>query len=154
MKKLMSLFLSGILAVILSSCGSDTKDVTLLQKVAAAPAEPSAVEKIVKSNSFIDIDINDVAKQLATGTRAANSNDLAMTKAAIYRFYSHVRLNKDKLYECTLNSAQDINVSQNVFDILSKNLDDMNQYIKEAKNSGQEVVVPEITDEYLNSLLK
>ena len=152
--KLMSLFLSGILAILLSSCGSDTKDVALLQKVAAVPIEPSAVEKIVKSNSFIDIDINDVAKQLSTGTRATNSNDVAMTKAAVYRFYSHVRLNADHQYECTLTSAKDINVSQNVFDVLSKNLDDMNKFIKESSKSGQSVEVPKITEDYLNSLLK
>lgn len=152
--KLMSLFLSGILAIILSSCGSDTKDAALLQKVVAVPTEPSAVEKIVKSNSFIDIDINDVAKQLATGTRAVNTNDLAMTKAAVYRFYSHVRLNADHQYECTLTSAKDINVSQNVFDVLSKNLDDMNKFIKESAKSGQSVEVPKITEDYLNSLLK
>lgn len=152
--KLMSLFLSGILAIILSSCGSDTKDAALLQKVVAVPTEPSAVEKIVKSNSFIDIDINDVAKQLATGTRAVNTNDLAMTKAAVYRFYSHVRLNADHQYECTLTSAKDINVSQNVFDVLSKNLDDMNKFIKESSKSGQSVEVPKITEDYLNSLLK
>lgn len=154
MKKYILLVLVGILTTVFYGCDSDTKDVALLQKVVAIPTEPSAVEKIVKSNSYIDIDINDVAKQLATGTRAANTNDLAMTKAAVYRFYSHVRLNADHQYECTLTSAKDINVSQNVFDVLSKNLDDMNKFIKESAKSGQSVEVPEITEDYLSSLLK
>ena len=79
---------------------------------------------------------------------------MAKAKAAIYLFYRHVHLNEKKQYVCLINSAQEINVSQNVFDTLKKNLDETNSIIEQAFDSGNNIVVPEITTEYLNSLLK
>ena len=150
MKKFVLYILSTVLIITLNSCDSESNDATIVQKIAAVSTEPTAVEKIVKNNSFIDIDIN----HAAMGTRATDTEEMAKAKAAIYRFYSHVRLNESKQYECTLTSAKEINISQNLFEALLQNLEAMNSFIKEGTKSGQNVVAPEITEEYLNSLLK
>lgn len=119
MKKLITCIFVLSAFIVLSSCDSDS-DPTAIQKIAAIKTEPTAVEKIINNNSFIDIDLSQISKQIAMGTRAAKAEDLAKTKAAIYRFYSHVHLNENKQYVCLINSAQEINVSQNVFDTLKQ----------------------------------
>ena len=149
MKKLITCIFVLSAFIVLSSCDSDS-DPTAIQKIAAIKTEPTAVEKIINNNSFIDIDLSQISKQITMGTRAAKAEDLAKTKAAIYRFYSHVHLNENKQYVCLINSAQEINVSQNVFD----NLDETNSIIEQTIDSGNNIIVPEITTEYLNSLLK
>lgn len=153
MKKLITCIFVLSTFIVLSSCDSDS-DPTAIQKIAAIKTEPTAVEKIINNNSFIDIDLSQISKQITMGTRAAKAEDLAKTKAAIYRFYSHVHLNENKQYVCLINSAQEINVSQNVFDTLKKNLDETNSIIEQTIDSGNNIIVPEITTEYLNSLLK
>lgn len=153
MKKLMTCIFVLSAFIVLSSCDSDSAP-TAIQKIATIKTEPTAVEKIINNNSFIDIDHSHISKQITMGTRAANAEDLAKAKAAICRFYSHVHLNEKKQYVCLINSAQEINVSQNVFDTLKKNLDETNSIIEQAFDSGNNIVVPEITTEYLNSLLK
>ena len=153
MKKLITCIFVLSAFIVLSSCDSDS-DPTAIQKIAAIKTEPTAVEKIINNNSFIDIDLSQISKQITMGTIAAKAEDLAKTKADIYRFYSHVHLNENKQYVCLINSAQEINVSQNVFDTLKKNLDETNSIIEQTIDSGNNIIVPEITTEYLNSLLK
>lgn len=110
MKKLITCIFVLSAFIVLSSCDSDS-DPTAIQKIAAIKTEPTAVEKIINNNSFIDIDLSQISKQITMGTRAAKAEDLAKTKAAICRFYSHVHLNENKQYVCLINSAQEINVS-------------------------------------------
>ena len=74
-------------------------------------------------------------------------------KAVLYRFYSHVKTIDGKNI-CSLKDAREINVSENLFSILQKNLKAGNDWVERCKEEGKEVVVMEITDEYLNSLLK
>ena len=61
---------------------------------------------------------------------------------------------KDGQYYCSLSKAADINVSEGVFKALLKNLEDMNIAIKKAKEKGVKMDIPEVTEEYLYSLLK
>lgn len=136
------------------SCNSDSNECNSILKVINAKTEPTAVEKIVKSNAFIDVDINRLAKQTAKGTRADNASDISKSKAAIYRFYSHVHVNDNNQYECTLKSAKEINVSQDVFDALQNNLDEMNKAIELCSKNGEKMNVMPITNKYLESLLK
>ena len=67
MKKFVLYILSAVFIITLNSCDSESNDATIVQKIAAVSTEPTAVEKIVKNNSFIDIDINHAAKQAAMG---------------------------------------------------------------------------------------
>lgn len=62
MKKFVLYILSAVFIIPLNSCDSESNDATIVQKIAAVSTEPTAVEKIVKNNSFIDIDINHAAK--------------------------------------------------------------------------------------------
>lgn len=135
-------------------CNSDSNECNSILKISNAQTEPTAVEKLVRSNAFIDVDINRLSEQMANGTRADNAPDISKAKAAIYRFYSHVHVNGNNQYECTLKSAKEINVSQDVFDALQNNLDEMNKAIELCSKDGKKMNVMPITDKYLESLLK
>lgn len=74
-------------------------------------------------------------------------------KAAIYRFYSNVEL-RESQYICTLKAAGDINISEGVYKSLIDNLNKMNETIRATIEKGQTIVIPEINDTYLNSLLQ
>ena len=136
------------------SCNSDSNECNSILKISNAKTEPTAVEKLVRSNAFIDVDINRLSEQMANGTRADNASDISKAKAAIYRFYSHVHVNGKNQYECTLKSAKEINVSQDVFDALQNNLDEMNKAIELCSKNGEKMNVMPITNKYLESLLK
>ena len=123
------------------SCNSDSNECNRILKISNAKTEPTAVEKIVRSNAFIDVDINRLS-------------DISKAKAAIYRFYSHVHVNGKNQYECTLKSAKEINVSQDVFDALQNNLDEMNKAIELCSKNGEKMNVMPITNKYLESFLK
>lgn len=113
------------------------------------------VKKVLMDSSFIDIDIESIAAEQSS--LATKSSDLearlVLARAAIYRFYNHVKL-LDGYYVCSLKSPEEINVSQSVFNSLRKNLDEMNSYIRSVRDSGDSITVPDVDEAYLNSLLK
>ena len=59
MKKLITCIFVLSAFIVLSSCDSDS-DPTAIQKIAAIKTEPTAVEKIINNNSFIDIDLSQI----------------------------------------------------------------------------------------------
>lgn len=77
-------------------------------------------------------------------------DDMARMKAALYRFYSHVKLEEEG-YVCDLSSANEINVSSTVYMAL---LNNMNASYKKAKSEGQNVVALSVNKAYLDSLLE
>lgn len=79
MKKLITCIFVLSAFIVLSSCDSDS-DPTAIQKIAAIKTEPTAVEKIINNNSFIDIDLSQISKQITMGTRAAKAEDLEKRK--------------------------------------------------------------------------
>ena len=128
---------------------------SLFKDLGSVKTEVGAVQKYVDDNTFIDINVNGLAYELAL-TNAENKVDadkVAKMKAALYRFYSHVNL-VDGIYKCDLTSAIEINVSSDVFDALLSNLGDMNDAIANAKKEGKEIHASKIDQDYLNSLLK
>lgn len=91
---------------------------------------------------------------LEEGISAKTSQeDIAMAKAAVYRFFQHVKL-VDGIYVCDITSASEIDLSPDIFDDLINNLEDINQVIRYNKEKGLPIEVPEVTEEYLNSLLQ
>ena len=76
-----------------------------------------------------------------------------MAKAAVYRFFQHVKL-LDGIYVCDITSASEIDLSPDIFDDLINNLEDINQVIRYNKEKGLPLEVPDVTEEYLNSLLQ
>lgn len=138
---------------IVSSCQSDLNDTIL--NVSSIKTQTNAVKKYVDENSYIDVDVVGLAKEIASpDTRAVVDIDkVARMKAAIYRFYSNVEL-KDGIYNCKLTSASEINVSVEVYTALLDNLNDLNEAIQKAKEKGQSIHVPTVNETYLNSLLE
>ena len=154
MKKLIFLWMLALtVTTVISSCQSEEENV--VQTIATVQTETNAVKKYVDENTFIDLDVMALAKEIASpDTRAAVDLDkVAQMKAAIYRFYSHVEL-EEGIYVCHLSAASDINVSESVYQTLLDNLNAMNNSIQQAKEEGQKINVPEVSEAYLNSLLE
>lgn len=132
---------------------SDLK--TILQNMTAVKTSRDRVKSYIDGNTYIDLDVMQLAKDIAGQELKglATADNLAKMKAALYRFYRNVKL-KDGQYYCSLSKAADINVSEGVFEALLKNLKDMNTAIKKAREKGVKMDIPEVTEEYLYSLLK
>lgn len=137
----------------ISNCQSGIND--SIQQVSTIETQPNLVKKHVDENTFLDVDVYGLVKDISNPqTRAStNQEQVAKMKAAIYRFYSNVQL-EDGYYICKLKSANDINVSVDVYTALLNNLNQMNAVIKEAKDKGKSMNTQAVDSEYLNSLLK
>lgn len=135
------------------SCQADLDDT--LQNISSVETNAATVKKYVDENIYIDLDVYQLVKDVASPkTRATvNTDKIAQMKAAIYRFYSHVQVVND-FYKCSLKAASDINVSEGVYTALLNNLNDMNKNIQKAIDKGISFNVREADEEYLNSLLK
>lgn len=136
-----------------SSCKSDIND--SIQLVSTIETQPDLVKKYVDENTFLDVDVYGLVEKISNPqTRTVvNQEQVAQMKAAIYRFYSSVHL-EDGYYISELKSANDINVSVEVYSALLDNLNQMNAVIKEAKEKGANLDVQLVDSKYLNSLLK
>lgn len=113
------------------------------------------VKELVEKNTFIDVDVKRLVNA-ATNPKSrssVNGDDIAKMKAAVYRFYSNVKI-KDGYYVCDVPDGAAINISESVFTALKENLDEMNSALKEAKENGHEVKIFEPDSVYLNSLLQ
>lgn len=143
------------LFIITTICSCQSELDNTIQNVSTIQTETNAVKKYVDENTFIDLDVTALAKEIASpDTRTAVDLDkVAQMKAAIYRFYSHVEL-EEGVYVCHLSAASDINVSESVYQALLENLNAMNSSIQKAKEAGQEINLPEVNEAYLNSLLE
>lgn len=115
----------------------------------------SNVKQLVESGEYIDLDIKTLAlsNSINQGVTRSLKDDSDKAFAALYRFYSHVTVVDDQ-YVCDLKSGKEINVSERVFDELSKSLEEMNKHIGEAKAKGEPVHVSVPDSAYLESLLK
>lgn len=135
------------------SCQADLDDT--LQNISSLETNAATVKKYVDENIYIDLDVYQLVKDVASPkTRATvNTDQIAQMKAAIYRFYSHVQV-VNGFYKCSLKAASDINVSEGVYIALLNNLNDMNKNIQKAIDKGISFNVQEADEEYLNSLLK
>lgn len=135
------------------SCQADLDDT--LQNISSVETNAATVKKYVNENTYIDLDVYQLVKDVASPkTRASvNIDQIAQMKAAIYRFYSHVQV-VNGFYKCSLKAASDINVSEGVYIALLNNLNDMNKNIQKAIDKGISFNVQEADEEYLNSLLK
>lgn len=115
------------------------------------------VRSYVESNDFIDVDAKAIEYAAINPASSRSQNvteeDRAKMVASIYRFYKHVSV-IDGLYSCSLKSGAEINISEELFLLMLNNIEDMNSFIKNAKDKGETVHVMEPTEEYFESLLK
>ena len=110
------------------------------------------VKKYVYENRFIDIDIYAVARMIWAGEQV-DTDVMAQVKVALYRYFSHVRIERDK-YVCDLASGKEISVSSRVFTALQENLEEMNIGVLEMRKRDTALVFPAIDEAYLQSLLQ
>lgn len=145
------------LAVTFLFCNCQQKSNETVQQVSSIEAQPNLVKKYIDENSYIELDVSELAKEMEeakiNSSGSVDQDKIAQMKAALYRFYSNVELINDT-YVCKLTSGKDINVSADVYKALLDNLNDMNSAIQEAKKNGKEVVIPKVDKTYLESLLK
>lgn len=80
------------LTTMIYSCQSDLNDT--VQNISSVETPTNAVKKYVDENTYIDLDVIGLSKEIASpSTRATIDLDkVAKMKAAIYRFYSNVEL--------------------------------------------------------------
>lgn len=114
--------------------------------------DTSLVKKYVYENRFIDIDIYAVARMIWAGEQV-DTDVMAQVKVALYRYFSHVRIERDK-YVCDLASGKEISVSSRVFTALQENLGEMNIGVLEMRKRDTALVLPAIDEAYLRSLLQ
>ena len=138
---------------ILLSCNSEKTN--LSKDLSTVKTEVKVAQQYVDDSTFIDIDVNGLAHDLAStqSGKKVDVDKVAKMKAALYRFYSHVNL-VNGIYKCDLSSASEINVSSDVFKALMTNLEDMNDAIANAKKEGKEIYVSKIDQNYLDHLLE
>lgn len=95
-----------------------------------------------------------------TGKSKIPDSTLQQVKEIVRRVYSHIEV-KDNQYILTAQNGKEIGISEVIFKLYKKNLDETNAVLlkwdKEAKESGvqQELILPSIKDEdlkYLDSL--
>lgn len=143
------------LVICLGVGGCTSQDENFIQSVASVKTESAAVKRYIEDNSYIDVNIKKISHKLAApkGNEVLETDLLNLVKAAVYRFYSHVQ-KVDGIYVCSVDSAQDIHVSERVFNFLQQDLAQMNKEISSLKERGKDITHLEIQEGYLNSLLE
>lgn len=143
----------SVLTIMIYSCQANLTDT--VRNVSSVETPINAVKKYVDDNTYIDLDVIGLAKEIASPSTKVkvDLDKVAKMKAAIYRFYSNVEL-KDGVYNCKITSASEINVSLEVYTALLDNLNEINMVIQKAKKEGQSINVPDVDEAYLNSLLE
>ena len=112
------------------------------------------VREFVENNTYIDLP--DYPRGINLFSTHTDEEQIYLNKlsAAHYRFYKHLKL-ENGYFKCDLKSGAEINISQYLFDKFYFNyVDDTNRWIDEVHARGNKATVIEITEDYLESLLK
>ena len=145
-----SLLVFVLAITVFGSCQSKPEEgipVVNLSALAAIPLD-KPIDTLAKGVSFIDV-------QLPKGARIEelSKNDLALVKAAAYRFFGKVKLVGNQ-YVTELKDGKEIHVADNIVSSYLKAIQDTNTFVDSLKSKGEEIRLPEITNEYRNTLLK
>lgn len=153
MKSFTSLII-GIVIMTLIGCQNNATN-NLIENPNEINEANTKVKDYVDNNTYIDVDVQALVKKTTAQDSRSNitEDDNAKMKAAVYRFYKHVSV-KDSLYILDIQDASEINISTRVFTALAKNLKEMNDFIKLAKEKGENIDLFIPDEEYLNSLLQ
>lgn len=82
-----------------------------------------------------------------------SDEDGAKIKAALYRFYSNVKLTSSGTYRVSILSGEEIGISETLFSVFKANIDEINSVLTESEKEGVKYQTPEVSKEYLESLL-
>ena len=153
MKSFTSLII-GIVIMTLIGCQNNATN-KLIENPHEINEANTKVKDYVDNNTYINVDVQALVKKTTAQDSRSNitEDDNAKMKAAVYRFYKHVSV-KDSLYILDIQDASEINISTRVFTALAKNLKEMNDFIKLAKEKGENIDLFIPDEEYLNSLLQ
>jgi hypothetical protein len=112
---------------------------------------PVKVNQLLKTDTLIDFDVN---RAVMNADKAIATSEYAKMRVATYRFYRHVKLIDGKYIYQGEGGSKAINLSERVFSAFTNNLNEINKAVSNQLAKGNKTVLPEVTDEYLNSLLK
>lgn len=144
---MMRLLIFFVATVMIISCGQSKNNVDMSNP----DITTKSINEIVGNNDILSFDINRL-KGAAIDITKLTPEDQAVVFAALNRFYSHVKT-VDGLWTVDVTSGEQIGMAEDLFQFF---LDDVNknmETVKQLRAEGKEVDVPEITEEYLKSLL-
>lgn len=137
------------------SCQSDTEH--LLNGIASMNIKTNRTKEYIKNNTYINFDIRQLNKEISLSTSSRSNRidttNISMAKAAIYRFYKHVKVINYQ-YVCDIKSGKVINVSDEIFNAFLSNMEEINKDIEKKREKGEEVIISIPDKDYLNSLLE
>lgn len=154
----------------MASCSSheelaSTTSTKLDKEMASSPPVPIATAKmLVDNNSFIDVDmeahdrvtVENYNPKIPGSYKIAAElypEEEALSRAALYRYYSKLSI-IDGQWICSAKKASDLNMSERTFNYMNDNINNLNEQAKQAREEGMTVRMPEITAEYLRSLIE
>ncbi|KAA1243095.1 hypothetical protein [Aquimarina sp. RZ0] len=146
MKKIKTIFWSLLLLLVISCANndivsSDLREITFLESSISA-------KKFVETDEFIDVDMRNGKLPI----ESMSDNEIAKLKAAVYRFYKTVKVENGKYTPPSLTAKQ-IKISDLLYESLYENILDMNEKLEDLAKDNEKFEVPEVTNEYLESLL-
>lgn len=117
-------------------------------------SELISAKTLVENNDYIDVDKDALNFSEAMGSDDESSVEGNKMKAAYYRFFRHVKL-IDGRYVCDVENAKDLNISPRLFNAMLKEIEQVNIEIENAeKEENVPITIPELNEEYLQSLLE
>ena len=116
-------------------------------------SELISAKALVENNDYIDVDKDVLNFSEMIGNDDAASVEGNKMKAAYYRFFRHVKL-EDGRYVCDVEDAKDLNISPRLFNALLKEIEQVNVEIENAEKENIPITIPELNEEYLQSLLE
>jgi uncharacterized lipoprotein NlpE involved in copper resistance len=144
----------SFIIIIIMGCKREQTAVSPLPATSVKPSTTKLslkINQLVKTDSLIDFD---AAKGMTNVDKSITEPEYAKMRAATYRFYKNVKLVDGKYVYRGTGGGKSINLSDRVFTAFTNNLNDINKSIESQISKGQRIELPEVTDDYLNSLLK
>lgn len=104
-------------------------------------------QDIVEKNIYIGYTVEELNK-------SEFNTDHPAWRAARYRFYKHVKENKEGLYYWDVQNGAELNISEDLFNHFTKDLEWVNEGIKRSINNGDPIIAkPKFDEMYLKRLL-
>ncbi|MEI5985336.1 MULTISPECIES: hypothetical protein [Sphingobacterium] len=135
------LFLTFLSIALLTAC-------EVGKKVDRTNYDHLTIKELAKGDQLIDF--SDSMLMGPIDINKLSNDDAKIAKAAIYRVYSNLEL-KDNQYLFRVKDAEELHLSERVFDRYVKDIEEMNAHVR--KEDEMKKLEP-ISSEYLNSLLK
>jgi len=153
MNRLATKYLLGLSLFIFASCQPNSGEQVKEEQVVAT--------KSIQQDDILDVNIKYLENpDYVRGKSKIPDSTIQQVKEIVRRVYSHIEV-KDKQYILNAQSGKEIGVSEAIFQLYKKNLDETNAVLlkweKEGQESGEhhEFALPTIKEEdlkYLDSL--